>query len=332
MSERQNDFFDEPETVTPEAVEPIFIDHKLARLERTTTFWRAPFGGSNGGRFYFRKGVLDFYAGYSLWTKSVLPTAPSLIAWQIAQGDEGKVISLAAREYGSIFHLFVARHERLEDEFRFKVNGKQSQEWRDYIRGIIDHLGLPKTYIEDWESKLKNDMTAYFRWKREHQVNVLAVEVPVWNDEYKIATPLDMVVQCLVKASPYAKAPTVPAVAAIDFKTGDGGVDYDEYKLQLGFVRLAWNEIFQDTPYQITHALNWSPKKRSMSPAGYNFINQTDRFTDEQIRHYAKTCSLMGFNRPTGKVLDYRDSEDGPVLEIVHPLDWLKNFFGDGKA
>ena len=326
---QQNDQLEQSQQpIEPEAVAPILVAPELARLQRTQTLWRAPFG-SDGARHYFRKGFNDFYAGYSLWTKSVLPTSAALINWKVEQGEQGKLIALTAREYGSIFHLFVARHESPNDEYQFSINGPSSKDWREQIRAVIDRYGIPKSYIEQWESWLKNDMTAYFRWKREHSVKVLAVEVPVWHDEYKIATPADMVVQCLIKASPYAKAPTVPAVCAVDFKSGENGCDWDEYKLQLGFVQIAWNDIFAGTEYQIDNVFNWAPKKRALSPAGYNFVNQTGRYTEEQIRHYAKTCSLMGFNRPSGGVMVYNDTPDGPELTVQRPHDWLKNFFGN---
>lgn len=325
MSDEQFDL--PPQPVVPEEVAPILIDSQLAKLGLTQRLWRAPFGGSGGGRFYFRKGFDDFYAGYSLWTKSVLGNNPGLVKWQIAMGEQGEIVSLAAREYGSAFHLFVARHESLDDPYQFSVHGKSSAEWKDYLRGAIDEHGLPRLYFEKWCDQLRNDMVAYFRWKAEHSVRVLAVECPVWHDEYRIATPCDMLVQCLIKASPYAKAPTVPVVAAVDFKTGENGCDYDEYKLQLGFIQMAWNELYKGTPYEITAICNWSPKKRNLSPAGYHFPNQTGRYTEEQVRHYAKTCALMGFNRPTGSVLVFNDTPEGPTLEVEKPHNWLRNFF-----
>lgn len=313
-----------------ETVKPLIIDETVSGLiGGTQNMYRAPFGGGGGGRFYFREGFPDFYAGYSLWTKSVLPTSQHLIQWKVDNGEQGELISLTSREYGSIFHITVARHENPNDEFVFKFRGPLAADWVDMINDTVAHFGLPKMYIETWRSQLKNDMFAYFRWKREHQVKVLAVECPLWDDKFKIATPVDMVVSCLVKKSPYAKVPTEPAIVGVDFKTGDGSVDYDEYKLQLEFIRYAWNKRFGRTKYKMTHIYNWNPKKRNMSVGGFNFTNQDGKFTKAEFLHLAKTCAVMGYNRPSGKMLTYIDGErdiDASV-ENLDPYKFLKAFF-----
>lgn len=319
-----------PITVEVETVEPIWVDDDF-KLMATSIFprmYRAPFGG-DGGRYYFREGFKDFYSGYSLWTHSVLPTNPGLIKWKVQNGEHGELISLLAREYGSIFHLHVARHERPDDEFRFKFNGPQSLNWRDYIWQTINHLGVGRQYGEQWEQWLRNDFMAYFRWKRFHLVNVLAVEVPLFDDKFKIATPGDMVIQCHIKKSPYAKEATEPAIVGVDFKTGESGVDFDEYKLQLEFMRHAWNQRFAGTKYEMTHVFNWHPKHRKLSPAGFNFVDQGGKFTLAQFKHLARTNAVMKYNRPGGKVLVYRDGENefDTELEVVTPYQWLKEFF-----
>lgn len=316
-----------PQPVQAEEVKPVFPDHKLAALGRIGIMWRAPFG-YDGGRHYFREQSPEFYAGYSLWTKSVLPTNEQLIRWKISQGENGPVISLAAKSYGTMFHYFVARHEDRNDEYQFKMHGPAASEWLEYIRTQVATLGLPVLYVEDWERKFRNDMLAYFNWKREHQVNVLAIEAPVYSDEFRIATPVDMVCECLVKETPYAKKPTKKVVAAVDFKTGENGVDYDEYKLQLMFIKHAWNERFAETPYAMTGIFNWAPKKRSMSNGGFHFVNQDGRFSERQFLHYAAGCEIHEINKPTGKVLVYKDGPDGPELDTVDPYTWLRLFFG----
>lgn len=314
------------EPVQPELVEPIVTNKDLAaNWFLGGKIYRAPMGN---GRYYFREGFPEFYSGYSTWTKNVLPTAYQLIEWQVRMGLEGKTITLAAREYGHIFHLLVARHERQDDEFTFKVRYPEAAEWRDLIRQTVAQNGLPPAYIETWEAQLQNDMVAYFNWKQLHQVQVLAVEAPVWSDKYKIATPADLVCKCLVKASPYAKKPTIPAVVGVDFKSGENSVAYDAYQLQLEFIRMAWNERYRKTPWKMTHIYNWAPKKRALSPGGFNFVDQSGKYTMPQVRHYCTTNAIMGFNVPSGEVLYYTDGKNGPELKRVAPLDWLKVFFG----
>lgn len=313
-----------------EKVQPIVIDDGLAALgARLATMYRAPFGGDNG-RFYFREAFDDFYAGYSLWTKKVLPTNPMLIQWMVDKGEEGKLISLTAREYGSLFHLIVARHERTDDEFLFRFNSPASDEWESLIDETVMHFGLPISYREKWRRDMRNDMFAYFKWKEEHKVKVLAVETPVWDDDWRIATPCDMVVSCLVKASPYAKEPTVPCIAGVDFKSGDNGGDYDEYDYQLAFIRHAWNKRFADSPYEMTRTLNWSPKSRALSPGNYHFKDKTGNVSEERLKWAGEGCRINGYNKPSGSVITYQDDPEGrdaPTLAKQSPYDWLHSFF-----
>lgn len=315
-----------------EKVTPVIADddlrHKKEFRKMFPVIYRAPFG-REGGRYYFREGFGDFYASYSLWTKSVLPTNPGLIKWKVDKGVEGELIALTAREYGHIFHLFIARHESMDDPFRFKFNGPLSNEWREYIWATVAHHGLPRIYGEQWEAQLKNDYLAYINWKREYKVHVLAVEVPLFDDDFKIATPADMVVACLVKKSPYAKEPTEPAIVGVDFKSGESGVGFDEYMLQLEFIRHAWNKRFAGTKYEMTEIYNWHPKKRSLSNGGFHFVNQSGKFTKEQFIHLAQTCAVMEYNKPTGGLLKYCDGENELDISVakVNPYDFLKAFF-----
>ena len=321
------EMFAEAELVAPIKVDDDFRN-KRRFIKSVVPMYRAPFG-REGGRYYFREGFPDFYASYSLWTKSVLPTNPGLIKWKVDKGAEGEMISLVAREYGSILHLFIARHETLEDPFRFKFNGPDSNEWREHIAAVVSHHGLALKNVETFESQLKNDFLAYFNWKREHNVNVIAIECPLFDDDFKIATPVDMVVSCLVKKSPYAKEATEPAIVGVDFKSGESGVNYDEYMLQLEFIRHAWNKRFSGTKYEMTDIYNWHPKKRNMSNGGYHFVNQSGKFTQEQFIHLAQTCAVMGYNKPTGGLLKYNDGENelDVSVEKVDPYVFLKEFF-----
>lgn len=315
-----------------ECVRPVVVDDDLRNkkqyIKNFQPMYRAPFG-FEGSRYYFREGFGDFYAGYSLWTKSVLPTSPHLIKWKVDNGEQGEIISLTTREYGHLFHLFIARHESLDDPFRFNFNGPKSNEWREHIWAVIQHHGLPRMYGEQWERQLKNDYLAYINWKKQYQVNVLAVETPLWDDDFRIATPADMVVSCLVKKTPYAKEPTEPAIVGVDFKTGDSGVGYDEYMLQLEFIRYAWNKRFAGTKYEMTDIYNWHPKKRSQSIGGFNFVNQSGKFTQPQFIHLAQTCAVMEYNKPTGGMMKYIDGENefDAAAEKVNPYDFLKAFF-----
>ena len=320
-------------SIQPEQVEPIILDTAMTRLAGFKTLYRSPFG-SNGDRFYFTADHPGFFTGYSAWTHMVLPENYGLIKWKIDMGaDRAELLSTAAREYGSLLHLVVATHENLNSDYRFRFNDEW---WIEMAQEVAKANLLPGSVVEEWAYKLKNDMAAYFTWKREMKVRVLAVEVPLLDTDFMVATPGDLVVQMTVmenEAKGKRKKP-VEVIAGIDIKSGDKGVAFPEYRLQLAFMQHAWNKMgFKGTQYEMTRIYNWRPSPRASRPGGYILTNQGGYFTKRQLQALGRLNKVIGYNIPTGGVIEYYDGDDAEqyTAHSMSPSQWLQRWQNENR-
>lgn len=311
--------------VDAQKVEPIYSASGARALQQSLnaqTLYRAPFG-SDGARYYFRKGATHFYAGYSLWTSSVIPKSTFLIQWMVDEGDSGKQKSLESRVYGSALHHVIAEIER-DDGPLFKFDGEGAKWWTDIVRAYIDANGLNAFLLFDvWCQQVKNDVFAWFAFKRDYKVNVLAVEFPVYDDDYLIATPADVIALMEVDGREVS--------AAIDIKATTRPVSSStEYALQLYFIKHAFNKLYGHH-FAIERTFNWSLMDRSKSPGKYRLEEQLFKSShgnaQELFELYAKLVRLNGINEPSGKIISFVDGENGEAVMIVEkPSDWLKRW------
>lgn len=308
-----------------EAIKPIYSATGARALQKTLnaqTLFRAPFG-SDGARFYFRKGFNEFYAGYSLWTSSVIPKSNFLIQWMVDEGDAGKQKTLEARAYGSTLHHIIAESER-EEGPRFRFDGDGSTWWKDIVRAYIEGNGLNAFALFDaWCQQIRNDMFAWNAFKRDYKVTVLAVEFPVYDDDYLIATPADVIALMEVDGKEVS--------AAIDIKTTTRPVAGSvEYALQLYFIRYAFNKLYGHH-FAIERTFNWSLMDRAKSPGRYRLEEQVFKpakgSADELFDLYARMVKLNNINQPGGKLITFDDGPDGEaVMTIEKPDAWLKRW------
>lgn len=307
-----------------ETIKPIYSALGARALQKALnaqTLFRAPFG-SDGARFYFRKGFPEFYAGYSLWTSSVIPKSNFLIQWMVEEGDAGKQKSLEARAYGSALHHIIAESER-EDGLRFCFDGDGAEWWKGIVRAYIDANGLSLLLFDTWCQQIRNDMFAWNTFKRDYKVNVLAVEFPVYDDDYLIATPADVIALMEVDGKEVS--------AAIDIKATTRPVAGSvEYALQLYFIRHAFNKLYGHH-FAVELAFNWSLMDRAKSPGRYRLEEQVFRpakgNAHELFDLYARLVKLNGINQPSGKLITFDDGPDGEaVMTVEKPDAWLRRW------
>lgn len=316
--------------VDAQKVEPIYSASGARALQNSLnaqTLYRAPFG-SDGARYYFRKGVRLFYAGYSLWTSSVIPKSSFLLQWMVDEGEAGKQKALEARVYGSALHHIIAEIER-EGGQSFKFDGDVAAWWKDIVRTYIESNGLNYFLLfETWCQQVKNDIFAWFAFKRDYKVNVLAVEFPVYDDDYLIATPADVIALMEVDGREVS--------AAIDIKATTRAVaGSTEYALQLYFIRHAFNKL-HGHHFAIERTFNWSLMDRSKSPGKYRLEEQVFKSSNgnaqELFELYARLVRLNGINEPSGKIISFTDGDSGEALMVVEkPSDWLKRWQESNK-
>lgn len=338
---------------TSEEVAPIWIKSVPFALP---TLYRSPFGyGDGGGRFYFHKDKPGFYSGYSHWTKQVLPTSNFLVDWKVNQGAErAELILRSSGCYGTLFHYVVSCHEQAvaagakrsdlltmpESGHKYTVFSFEIDWWMDFAKEMASGEYLPPSVVEEWRGKLHHDMAGYLMFKQAHNVQVLGVEVPLSVDDFMVATPGDLVVAMTISEGQGRgkKKAEKRIIAGIDLKTGDKSAAYDGYRLQLLFMRYAWNQYAAGTDYEMTHVFNWRPKDRSSKYGGFVLTDQGGRmvddeyvpyFSEQQLIHLGRTNRIMRYNEPTGAVKMYADngSEDYTV-QMVTPQQWLRRWQG----
>lgn len=312
-------------SVKPEPVKPILPDLGLTKVSGLKTLYRSPFGGD--GRFYFTLDDPMFYSGYSLWTHMVLPPSEGLNMWRASLGTElAEFISTSAKEYGHLLHFIISMHEDPGNDYRFSFTDPW---WSGLAYEMARQAMLPRTEADKWVDQVNNDMAAYFAFKQEYDVKVLAVEVPLKVDAWAVATPGDMVAEMtvMVNDAPGKKKYPVRLVGGIDFKTGEKSVSYDRFRLQLEFMRTAWNQHFAGTDYEMRMVFNWRPSPRQRKPGGYILTNQDGYFTPEQVNHLGLTNKVMRYNVPGGGVTQYTDDGDEQYqAKVMRPLEWLNEW------
>src|SRR5690606_15234338 len=110
-------------------------------------------------------------------------------------------------------------------------------EWRKDVKTWAMEYGCP--HLEhQWIDQIQNDMAAWFRFKKDKNVVVLASEIVVASDEFQICTPLDIVCEMDFNRK--------RILADINLKTGTHGREGKDYTLQLGVEEWLWNTTMEE--------------------------------------------------------------------------------------
>lgn len=275
-------------------------------LDLFPRMWRAPFGGS---RLYFNKTDPFFYSGLTgpigrVSDKRFLRDAAVRMAFEGRSADEewGE-----RAEYGSCFHLLVALHERGELVFSF-----DNKDWHIVVDSFMDEHRLWE-HRKRWVEDIQNDFYAYFQWKKDYEVEVLATEIMVANRDYAIATPLDIV--CTMKFNKGR------IMANVNLKTGDKGFS-DDYATQAGME--AW--LFNMHWDQMRGSFCFRPKARKTAPGNYEMSKNhyhTDEASIALYEHIAKGVKLFGLNETNHKFVFYSGQEGSHQAQHMTAKDWL---------
>jgi hypothetical protein len=267
---------------------PIYIDEDLAQIQSPFYLRRLDYFGK---RFYYTVDEflnVNFYLSTTTFIKSVLPENKFLTDWRINVAVEKGSKDLAdayvgeTALYGTIMHVLIGEIVKAK-----KFNWSQLEPiiYR-YTENVSPYM------LRAWIRDLQKDLLAFCQWVSEYNVNVLAVEFPIVNDDEgnPIATCIDLVVEMDKtvtgffgevyksgdkKGMPKESKQVDRIKAIIDFKSGRKGF-YDSHELQLELSKKMWNDYFRGTPYEVDHIYNWSPKDWSGESPTYNLKDQSD--------------------------------------------------------
>jgi len=332
--EKENNLFTKPadlfSQVETEHVEPIInvTDLPMSKFDR---IYRARFGKAEG-RNYYVKGVDFYFSGLTnpikksgLVDYTFLNKASKDLAMQ---GIDSNELWGEKRDYGTCLHTLISMHERRDAEripFEFADYTENGQRWREVVKQMCTDWNYPHLY-PIWVEWLQNDFAAYFTWKKEYEVKVIASEVAVYNTDWKICTPLDLVVELSFNRK--------RIIANVNVKSGTSGYSGKDYSLQVVMELMLWNNYIKSfgediaKKYNMTGTFTLSPKDRDRSPGNYNFSkNYAGEHSIEEVNHVVNGCLLNKLYEPKGKLRFYEgDEENGFSVQVVNPADFLAAF------
>lgn len=272
-------------------------------------FRRAPF---SNGRYYFNNTDPFFYSGLTgpigyNSDKRHLNKAAINMAYQ---GRSADFEWNERANYGTCFHLLVGLHEDGSLPFVFGDG-----DWRKVVQSFIEEYRYHE-YAARWYSDIQNDFAAYFQWKQDSEVKVLSTEVVVSSQEWKIATPLDLIVEM--------KFNRKRILANVNIKTGDHPFPADNL-LQVGMEAYLWNQC-ETRPFDIEGTFAWRPKSRATSPGAYE-LSKNCMYTEDNIplyNHIGNSVNIFGLNNPSGKIVTFEGDEQSFKIQTLSPWEWLE--------
>jgi hypothetical protein len=276
---------------------PDFLDNSLNypsyRLKRVD---------SRGYRYYAIEqdnGEYRFFISNTSLISATTPTAPSLIEWMIKTPNHKEYAEERAN-YGTLEHIMFGwfmteKAINLEDiDLRLRTEAA--------AKGI--------DYKEYWSDDFKDDLLAFATFVHEHNVEPLAIEVPLASMKDGYAGTVDLLCNMdydykgyhgeVYKSGPQKGSPketkeTRRIKAIVDFKSGRKGF-YDANEIQLEACKRLVVENFGINPDKL---FNFSPKEWRTTP-DYNLKDQTDSVPKEKFEHLVEIAKIE-------KLMDVRD-------------------------
>lgn len=233
---------------------------------------------SDGYRYYYRfndAGDPEFYPSVTTLLKQVMPTAPALLDWMIANGKDGSTEKRdLAAAYGTFMH---GQFETLIINRRYDFDSVPAA-----LLAYMERENLPEKVFAEWLPKVRKDVLAFAQFIKDWNVKPLAVEIGLYHPKYHYAGCLDL--PCIMTDPKTGKSFT----ALVDFKSGRKGF-YEEHELQLHLYKDAWNCWYESMP--ITRVFNFSPKDWRKAPS-YNLKEQTDSVNAKKLPYLLALATI----------------------------------------
>ena len=254
---------------------------------------------SSQGRMYYDKNG-GIYPGVTSVIKATSSTPESLLEWMVKQGSMDnirKVLNKSAY-IGSAMHSIFAYYVKANHEFdidKFKESMLSDVKIKEIIL-----LGLdPYEIAED----LIKHLLAFVQFIKDHNVEVIAIEIPTFSKELGVASMIDFI--CLMdvevkgfwgevyksgdkKGQPKETKEKQRVHAALDFKSSVKTYANKDHELQLALYDFIIKESYPEFRDIDLKLYNWHPKDWRTIP-GYSLIDQTGKHSPEELR---EMCAL----------------------------------------
>lgn len=178
-----------------------------------------------------------------------------------------------------------------------------------------------QSYLPKWEEDLQNDMAAYFKWKKDYDVKVVATEIMVRHEAWRIATPLDII--CAMNFGGKR------IMANVNLKTGDKGFS-DAYGLQACMEAYMFNGMMPDKKFKLKGSFCLRPKLRSRCTGDYELSkNHISEYSEDDMNFVGNTVVRFKRYQPKGNVKIFEGNEKQFSATSFSPYEWLTYFKGD---
>ena len=263
---------------------------------------------SDGHRYYYRfndAGEPEFYPSVTTLLKQVMPTAPALLDWMIANGKDGSTEKRdLAAAYGTFMH---GEFEKLIINRRYDFDSVPAA-----LLAYMERENLPEKVFAEWLPKVRKDVLAFAQFIKDWNVKPLAVEIGLYHPKFHYAGCLDL--PCIMTDPKTGKS----FVAIVDFKSGRKGF-YEEHELQLHLYREMWNVHYPEMP--VARVFNFSPKDWRTKPT-YNLKDQTDSVNARKLPYLLALASIEDEKRDNTLTIvrGVLDIDNGKIADNILTL------------
>jgi hypothetical protein len=260
-------------------------------------------------RYYFNliADTVKFYPSVTSILNKVMPTSYAQLSIISDKGLDGYYKFMNERAlYGTILHKCFAN---------FLLDGTLNRQTIGALLFEEDLTNYPNSKY--WINDLIKDMSCLAQFAYEHEIEPLAIEVPVIyeNDNSPYACAIDLI--CKMKFN--RKIIT----ALMDLKSGKNGF-YDSHELQLHLYKQAAEQYFNIT---IDNVFNLAPVDYSKNTANYKLVNQTDSKFANVINNYLDIYYQIYHTEPE-KFIELDDFTIGqePIVRYIEPIQYILKY------
>ena len=263
---------------------------------------------SDGHRYYYRfndAGEPEFYPSVTTLLKQVMPTAPALLDWMIANGKDGSTEKRdLAAAYGTFMH---GEFEKLIINRRYDFDSVPAA-----LLAYMERENLPEKVFAEWLPKVRKDVLAFAQFIKDWNVKPLAVEIGLYHPKFHYAGCLDL--PCIMTDPKTGKS----FVAIVDFKSGRKGF-YEEHELQLHLYREMWNVHYPEMP--VARVFNFSPRDWRKAPT-YNLKDQTDSVNAKKLPYLLALATIEDEKRDNTLTIvrGVLDLDNGKIADNILTL------------
>ena len=161
---------------------PVFATDELMQPREKLFRYDSP-----QSRYYFRFPTPETeipYLGATGAVDKLTPGSEALTPWYAKNGETAYLMARIAADYGSLMHVCIGDFER---------NGRYV-DWRE-LEEYAFRAAMDTGYqfaAHEWGFHLPRNLASWIQFCEDSEVQVLAVEYPVWSDRYSIATLCDI--------------------------------------------------------------------------------------------------------------------------------------------